>query len=355
MAATQIPEERTVPDMTFQLRGLQVSELPSTASNGLSISRPHRCNPGTGRLAASTISFLSLPFEIRRSIFQYVFQAPEAAEFPPPKPTKTATSRRDYVSPLLICRQVHGEMHLLPFQINKVKCPSVFGSNITATKQFLSSLREVQRGAIRQIDLSLLASVTEIWEVRSLLRLMAGMDETDRRQNTARQDTETRPSRDASSGSRFDLRSLTIHIGTRDLYLQQADSLAGLMHFLACGPPYPVSFASTSWVTEGLVHVRALRRLTIIVEASGDVAHQVSSTERDQFQQTLAKQLPGDVTVNVAWRIKNPIWIIDDSEWADFSWPQDPSYMQAERAVELQGSTPGDLSVGFSYSTRTPI
>jgi hypothetical protein len=246
-------------------------------------------------------------------------------------------------------------MHLLPFQINKVKCPSTFGSNITATKQFLSSLRKVQRNAIRRLELDLLASVTEIWAAKSLLRFLAGVDEIDACQNISPQNVESHRSRDATSASRSDLRSLTIRVGTRDLYLQQADSLAGLMHFLACGPPYPVSFASTTWVTEGLVHIRALRRLAIVVEASDDVAHLVSSTERDQFQQILAGQLPGDVTVNVDWRIKNPLWIIDDNEWANFSWSPDSSSIQAERTLELQGSISRDISVGFSYSTRGSI
>jgi hypothetical protein len=354
MAATQVLEDQPVPNMTSQIRGLEISK-PGRGSTGLSISQPPRCKPGTGRPAGPRISFLSLPFEIRQSIFQYVFRAPGEGEFPPPKWTKTATSRREFVHPLLICRQVHAEMHLLPFQINKVKCPSTFGSNITATKQFLSSLRKVQRNAIRRLDLDLLASVTEIWAAKSLLRLLAGVDETDACQNNSPQNVEAHRSRDATSASRSDLRSLTIRVGTRDLYLQQADSLAGLMHFLACGPPYPVSFASTTWATEGLVHIRALRRLTIVVEASDDVAHQVSSAERDQFRRTLAGQLPGDVTVNVDWRIKIPIWIIDDNEWANFSWSPDSSSIQAERTLELQGSTSRDISVGFSYSARGSI
>jgi len=333
----------------------------------------------------STDGLLGLPVELRQRIFEYVLAAPPKTGFPPRKQSSGArrslgmkspdaanhgTSfsesvvRSAYLSTLLVCRQIHDETQLMPFAVNTVDCPATFGSNTSATKQFLETLTPIQRYAIRDMELSLLASIVEAWTLSSLF--VAGPTQT--QVNQARGDKESveknlpdeagvngKSPSTTTNAPRSNLHSLTVHISTRDLYLAGAESLAGLMHMLTIGSTPGSSAASGSWMTDGLVHLASLRRLTIVVEMSGLVAEQVSSSQRSQFEQAIRESLPRVGKVVIQWkeapRSMNPS--IDDPEWLDCSWLPPPVPMityYEQTLIEANGVGPAYRNVrpGFA-------
>jgi hypothetical protein len=246
-------------------------------------------------------TLLGLPLELRRSIFEYVFTGlPPLFGGSNLNTAKKGVSSSHSLAIFLVCRQIYTETRLLPFQLDEIACLPTFGSNTSGTELFLDGLKMFQRRAIRGLELSLLASVMEAWSLRAILRLLAGVDESDK-------------------GAGADLRSLTIHIATRDLYLPQADSLVGLTHILGLMPLPSGPCASAGWVTEGLVHLTSLRTLKIIVDTSVPIATQVSAAEKDQFEKTIIRSLPWVRELGVKWEVQQySILSIDDPEWADF-------------------------------------
>ena len=225
---------------------------------------------------------------------------------------------------------------MMPLQVNWVQCPAVMGSNTASTKQFLQGLKPFQRRAIRKMEIRLLASVTEAWSLKSILRMIADVSEVDQRGDMVRSscsgEVETSSSskhmgRDTGKGELCladgsDLQELVISTTMRNLMLAQADSLVGLMHILSvpaevfAGPYIP--FACTAaWVTEGLVHLKRLRKLTIVLEISGSVASQLSIEDEVQFPRFVRSTLQW-VEVDVQWLIQKDIVLApDDDEWVN--------------------------------------
>ncbi len=242
------------------------------------------------------------------------------------------------VQAMQICRQLHHETRLLPFQVNLVSAPAGMGSNTTATKEFLDRLKPFQRCAIRKLELHLLASVTEAWSLRSILRSIA--DDADpvehrrfissrcvgRMDNTHTEKQQDTVPMGADAHGSSDLRELTIFITTRDLLLAHAESSIGMQHMLTVPSDLsarPITpFACTaSWVTEGLVYLASLRRLTIVIEASAYVASQVTAQEKEDFSKFVELALPS-TDVAVQWKVQqNMILSSDESdEWASLLW-----------------------------------
>ncbi|OAP62227.1 hypothetical protein AYL99_04430 [Fonsecaea erecta] len=320
----------------------------------------------TARMAARALSLsplLSLPYELRQRVFQYVFTDSSSEFFPHQQacspsrllgmvggqykisglgPRENAVNN-NLVQPLLLCRQIYRETRLMPLQVNRVKCPATMGSNTSATKRFLDALMPFQRRAIQQLEVHLLASVTEAWSLRSILRSIAGVTDTrsDRGlgKSGSRADLEVgwdekekggqTPSIDSNNSTGdSSLKELTVHITTRDLLLAQADSTVGLLHILTVAPfsqdhPSTAFAYAATWVTEGLVFLKSLRKLTVVIEFSVSVATQVTATDRNHFEHTLRSSL-SSVDVTVDWRIHREMILgIDDNEWVDFLWLQD--------------------------------
>lgn len=350
---------------------------------------------GDSRLSSSATStslLLSLPFELRQKIFEYVFSAPAPGPFPPqkssapsrsfgqtgcryalPSPRSSSSAASDrigsshspgsngYLNALFVCRQIHRETRLLPFQVNSINHPATFGSNISATKHFLDGLRPFQRSAIRKLEIHLLASVTEAWSLRSILRSIADVTEANSCRKRVGQDdgqeelqgVKDKKGRDKCLAS--DLRSLTVHIATRDLLLAQADSLAGLTHMLTTAPlPFSSTHSSpvapcASWVAEGVAYLTSLRRLTIFVEMSTPVAKEVSAFERSRFEQGVKMSLPWIVEVNIQWRVRQHMIVgMGDHDWLHFFWVDD-----ASTALAGQGQQPGNGEAVEDYTPRT--
>jgi hypothetical protein len=250
-------------------------------------------------------------------------------------------SASDNVEALLLCRQIHHEARLLPLQINVIECPAIMGSNTALTKSFLDSLKPFQRGAIRKMKLHLLASVPEAWSLRSILRSVADISNSNEKQGIAQDHclsgygtsyTRTRydkPARTSGHG-KSDLRELTIFITTRDLLLATTDSLIGLLHVLAVPPAsnswqqHTASVAHTaSWISEGLIYLSSLRRLNITIEASTSVASDLISGEHMYFSDLVNSVLPL-VAVDIRWKVRrdmphpfidgtgpDPLWFSD--------------------------------------------
>lgn len=265
---------------------------------------------------------LSLPSEIRQRIFGFVFSCHDH-DLP-----KTPG---DYLSAVVLCRQIHNETRLLPFQLNRVHAPATFESNATSTIQFLNRLGVDQRQAIRSLDVRMLASLNEAWSLRSILSLLIEMDEGGTRAKGegvvskagSEKQLETWREHDKSSTESFrksDLRQLNIHISTCDLLLPQANSYVGLMHWLAVASSPSTDRECGTWVTEGLVQLPSLRKLTIVVEMSASVAKEVTLSERAQFQRTVRDRLPWVSDVEIQWEVRaNMILGVDDPEWENFS------------------------------------
>ncbi|KIV77620.1 hypothetical protein PV11_09408 [Exophiala sideris] len=292
--------------------------------------------PRNGDLSAhakSKAELLSLPWELRQRILEYVFTMPCPGDFPPRKspvpygaPTFSRTARSPgYLTALCLCRQIYTEAHVLPFRTNLVSCSATFGSNTTTTDRFLKRLRSFQRNAIKRLELNLLASMTETWSLISVLRLIANVAGGDELQDTP---LHLASGQDPASAGASDLQALTINIGTRDLYLAQADSLTGLTHMLDLTPAAPAFLSGASWVTDGLVHLKALRRLTIAVEISGTVAQQMASSGKDQFRQNLVNLLPCVLEIKVDWKVVDDLVAkIDDNDWVNSLWSHDQAAM----------------------------
>ncbi|KIX96116.1 uncharacterized protein Z520_08371 [Fonsecaea multimorphosa CBS 102226] len=344
----------------------------------------------TAPMAATALSLsplLSLPYELRQRVFQYVFMVPSSEIFPPRQvcsPSRllgmvgdqyklsgpgssTDAASNNVVQPLLLCRQLYRETRMMPLQVNRVNCPATMGSNTSATKRFLDALMPVQRRAIRKLEVHLLASVTEAWSLRSILRSLAGVTETggdsglgergggadveiswDEKGEVGQKSGEysENPSGDSS------LTKLTVHITTRDLLLAQADSMVGLLHILTVAPfpqdrPSTVFVCAATWVTEGLAFLKSLRTLTIVIESSVSVATQVTATERSQFEQALKSSLLS-VNVTVEWRVHREMLLgMDDSEWVNFLWMHDSTI-----TADGQGEPGVGRKVGFPSWTN---
>ncbi|OCT46860.1 hypothetical protein CLCR_02120 [Cladophialophora carrionii] len=207
------------------------------------------------------------------------------------------------------------------------------GSSTSTTKQFLEGLAPFQRRAVRKLELHLLASVTEAWSLRSILRLIADVSDSTDPQTfvpdsrdgafdtgySGSQPGEKAYATSISGGS--DLRELNIFITTRDLLLAQADSLVGLLHILtvplaaqAYAKPRTPFACTASWVTEGLAYLGSLRRLSIVIEASVSVARQLTSDDKIGFSNFVRSVLPRAI-VEVKWITqKNMILSPDDDE-----------------------------------------
>jgi hypothetical protein len=230
---------------------------------------------------------------------------------------------------LRLCRQLHHETCLMPLQINVVDCPEIMRSNTTDTQRLIEELRPFQRRAIRRLRLRLLASVTEVWSLRVILRLIADSSTS----SCAIEAAEAPGDFDCCSDS--DLRELSIFVTTRDLVLAHADSLGGLRHFISTTPdpgpspeaangpitieflaPCPPSACTASWATAGLAHLRNLRTLRIVIETSTSVSNQLSSEERRDFAEFIAAILYW-VDIDVQWKVQGQsIMLLDDTdEW----------------------------------------
>ncbi|KAK4947814.1 hypothetical protein LTR10_013322 [Elasticomyces elasticus] len=167
--------------------------------------------------------------------------------------------------------------------------------------------------------------MTETWSLISILRLIAGVAGGNELQDTP---LHLASAQDSGSAGESDLQALTINIGTRDLYLAQADSLTGLTHMLDLTPSAPAFLSGASWVTDGLVHLKALKRLTIVVEISGTVAQQLAASEKDQFQQNLVNFLPSVLEIKVDWKVVDDLVAkIDDNDWVNSLWSHDQAAM----------------------------
>lgn len=226
-----------------------------------------------------------------------------------------------YLTALFLCRQIHAEARVLPFQINLVACPATFGSNITTTSRFLNRLRAFQRDAIRSLELRLLASETEASSLKSILKLVANVDGKDQHQELPDTDARMNSGHDSGNAGASDLRALTIFIGTRDLYLPQADSLVGLVHMLNPKADAPAPLSCESWITDGLMHLKTLTIVTIAVEMSETVAQRLTASEKDRFQQVLFDSLPSTCEIKVYWKVVDDLLAkIDDNDWVNFLW-----------------------------------
>ncbi|KIW72252.1 hypothetical protein PV04_00459 [Phialophora macrospora] len=189
------------------------------------------------------------------------------------------------------------------------------GSSTSATKQFLDRLGPYQRRAIRKLELHLLASVTEAWSLRSILRSIADVSDSTNLPEFV-PDSCAGEFDVTYTGARLDgttvfgensLRELTIFITTRDLLLAEADSLVGLLHILtvppaadADGKPCTPFACTASWVTEGLAYLRSLRRLSIVIEASVSVASQLDIDDKTGFCDFVKSVLPA-ADVDIQW------------------------------------------------------
>ena len=227
----------------------------------------------------------------------------------------------------------------MPLQVNLVQAPAVMGSNTTATKQFLDVLKPLQRRSIKHMELHLLASVTEAWSLQSILRSVTDVHGSAEQLEFVPRGAESSKFdnnctavnvRQSDLHGSSDLRELAIFITTRDLMLNQADSLVGLLHVLTVPPDFEASarpstpFAVTAnWVSE-IAHLRALRRLNLVIEASSLVASQIPIDDRDQFAAFVQAVLPS-TKVDVKWKVrKDMICAPDDSDsWGDFLWLSD--------------------------------
>ncbi|KAI1622469.1 hypothetical protein EDD37DRAFT_610892 [Exophiala viscosa] len=285
-------------------------------------------NEGGSTHKTPNTELLSLPFELQQRILEYVFAMPSPGSFPPRRSPiaygKTPSSSR-YLTTLLLCRQIYTQARLLPFRTNLVSCPATFGSNTTTTRRFLKSLRSFQRNAIRRLELTLLASMVDTWSLISILRLLANAAGENELQDTPSGPT---PAQDQESARETPLQALTINIGTRDLYLAQAESLTGLTHMLDLSTSAPTYLSCASWVIDGLVHLKALRRLTIVVEMSGAVAQRLEPSRKDQFQQVLDSSLPWVSEIRVEWKVVDDrVAKTDDNDWVDSSWSHEQAAM----------------------------
>lgn len=271
------------------------------------------------------------------------------------------------VQAMLLCRQLHYETRLLPFQVNLVRAPAVMGSNTTATKDFLERLKPFQRSAIRKLELHLLASVTEAWSLRSILRSIADVsDSVEHRRFLPERCTKnfdnslTERQQEgilvgASVHGNSDLRELTISMTTRDLLLAQGESLAGLLHILTVPSTTPFACAA-SWVTEGLSYLRSLRRLSIVIEASVSVASQVTAEERDQFSGFVQSVLPS-THIAVQWKVQQDMILSSDEsdEWVSLPGSGDASEPNSPQVVvnQTQGINTGGKA-GWSNWNGAP-
>ncbi|EXJ76048.1 uncharacterized protein A1O5_00556 [Cladophialophora psammophila CBS 110553] len=244
------------------------------------------------------------------------------------------------------------------------------GSNTSATKHFLDVLKPFQRRAIRKLELHLLASVTEAWSLRSILRSIAGVMGTNGDSDLVkssggadieigwneREKADHKSAKDSDDwGGGCSLRELAVHVTTRDLLLAQADSMVGLLHILTIAPssqdrPSTAFACAASWVTEGLVFLKSLQKLTIVIESSVSVATQVTSAERRHFELALKLSL-SCVNVTVEWRVQRDMILgMDDSEWVDFVWLHDSTI-----SAQGQGGTEPAMGRKVGFSSWTSI
>lgn len=299
----------------------------------------------------STVHLLTLPPEVRRRIFEFVLQTPIDTPFPPqaeaatvdvirswlsePANTQFAPcgvagekrfhqARNLYVDAPLICRQIYHEIRSLAFELHHVGFIAPYGSNVSATAKFLGKLTPAQRGAMRGLEIHLVASPTEGWLLGNILRSVSGVDEKE----GGRSRSESAHGGQYCCFPRYHgLRSLRLHIKTNDLLLPRVESMSGLMHILTIGPPTfvartsPVGASHQSWMDDGLVHLKALEHIYIEMSMSSEIANRTLSSHRSAFEQRIRKIAPRMCDIQVIWIEQDGIGMgCEPHGWTDFLW-----------------------------------
>lgn len=314
---------------------------------------PTRPGNTAERDSASTIHLLTLPPEVRRRIFEFVLQTPIDISFPPQaqaatvdvirswlsEPTNTPSARAQsgvvgetnfhqvrnlYVDAPLICRQIYHEIRSLAFELNHVGFIAPYGSNVSATAKFLGKLTPVQRGAIRGLEIHLVASPTEGWLLGNILKSIGGFD--GKEEGPCRCEL-TRDGQYCCFPRNNGLRSFKLHIKTNDLLLPNVESMSGLMHILTTGPPAfvarPSSVGSShqSWMDDGLVHLKALEHIDIEINMSSEIANKTLSSHRCSFEQRIRKIAPRMCAIRIRWIEQDGLGMgCEPHGWTDFLW-----------------------------------
>ena len=318
--------------------------------SGVDHSKPKDIQPRKGRGAekdsGSTIHLLTLPSEVRCRIFELVLQAGIDTPFPPQERTGTVENirswlsgstkapcgrccvtgpdngpqpRNKFVDMPLVCRQIYHEVRNLAFELNTVRLLAPYGSNVSATMNFLGRLSQGQRDAVRDLEVHLAASPTEGWWLRNILKSVGGVDGNGG----------ASPGCDETDGGvqyscfpyKQGLRSLKLHIKTNDLLLPGAESISGLMHFLARGTRLDYVGLNQSWMEDGLVHLKCLENVDIEMKMSTGVASKILSSHKSSFEQRVRSIAPRMCDVQVRWHSQEGIGReLDAYRWTDFLW-----------------------------------
>lgn len=301
--------------------------------------------------SASTSHLLTLPPEIRRRIFEFVLRTSIDTPFPPqaravtvdvirswlseptnslPAPSGVAGDRRFhqarnlYVDAPLICRQIYHEIRSLAFELHHVGFIAPYGSNISATAKFLGKLTPAQRGAIRGLEIHLVATPTEGWLLGNILKSVSGVEE---KEGGGSRCEFTRGGQYYCFPRNNGLRSLKLHIKTNDLLFPRAESMSGLMHILTVGQQVFVARTSSvgashqSWMDDGLVHLKALEHIDIEMNMSSGIANKILSSHRIAFEQRIRKIAPRLCDIQVRWIEQDVIGMgCEPHCWTDFLW-----------------------------------
>lgn len=294
--------------------------------------------------AHPTIHLLTLPREIRRCIFGSLLRGPTGTSFPPLEqaytleaikswlcgPEEVAQWQRNrpkrnvYVDLPLICRQIYHEIRSLPFEINPVRLRAPYGSNVSATMQFFRQLTSAQLGAIRSLEVELLASPTESWQLGSILRTVS----------RARQELGCTSCPSEQNG----LRSLKLRIRTDDVLTSNSQPNPGLKYLLAVEQlttglrGSSLATSHPSWMSDGLAHLVALERLKIEINMSSVAATRMMPIHKNIFEERIRGTIPQTCNFQVRWIWQHDVGTSFDShEWADLLW--------------LKGCMPGQVKV----------
>lgn len=288
--------------------------------------------------SCSTVHLLTLPSEVRCRIFELVLQGPIDTPFPPQARTATVDSirswlsatsrvtgehkvpqaRNTYVDMPLICRQIYHEVRHLAFELNTVRMLGPYGSNVSATMNFLGRLSQAQRDAVRDLEVHLAASPTEGWWLRSILKSVGGVG----MDGVGNPDDPKRGVQYSRFPYKQGLRYLKLHIKTNDLLLPSAESISGLMHFLSSGSRADsVGGLHPSWMDDGLIHLKGLEHLDIEMNMSAVVASKILASHRRSFEQRVRKIAPRMCDVQVRWVSQDGIGTeLEPHGWTDFLW-----------------------------------
>lgn len=287
--------------------------------------------------AAPKVHLLTLPLEIRRDIFGSLLQATTGTSFPPLEqadtleaikswlcgPEEVAQWRRNrpkrnvYVDLPLICRQIYHEIRSLPFEINAVRLRAPYGSNVSATMQFFRQLTSAQLGAIRSLELELVASPTESWQLGSILKTVSNV----------RQELKCRGRPNFAPSEQQGLRILKLRIRTDDLLTPCSASNSGLKYLLAIEQPAAGSRGSSlatshpSWMADGLSHLEALEWLEIEINMSSVAASRMTPSHKSSFEERARGIIPQMCSFQVRWIRQHDVGIgFGSHEWTDSFW-----------------------------------